>query len=320
MTLVINCTEDLKTAPSKPPQYRCHRAPMREYKKKGKSERSRNSVRESGRIGNGGNGSGANGNGGGDGENVFTSQEEILETFTAVCDFMDWERSHQDKVPLSDYLIKSKHATIKYTGPVDSKGRPKVPYKEIPKPAVMTLSSSHKDLEEAVGSGGNNQSGDGITEEAGEGQGIDTPHHITTHHPLNISCQPCHNHPSYPPHSPLSPLFSPILSSHNQQNNHPSPPLPPPPHPPSPPTIFHRRRLGRGRTRGPRAGERRPRRRTPSTPLVPSRYRSPVCCGCRIFNPHLETTIADSHGRSEKRTIRDEFVRAVFTSASYVGT
>ena len=165
---------------------------MREVKRKGKSERSRTSVRD-------------NGGGGGEGENAFPSQDEILETFTAVCDYMDWERSHQDKVPLSDYIIKSKHATIKYTGPVDSKGRPKVPFKEIPKPLVMNHhSSSHTEQDESgvgVGVGGssnqgsNNQAGEGVGSGGAEGeagevqQGIthNTLLHTTTYQSLQTS-------------------------------------------------------------------------------------------------------------------------------------
>ena len=134
---------------------------MKEYKKKGKSERSRVSVSERSGGGEGDNG-----------ETVFTSQEEILETFTSVCDYMDWERSHQDKVPLSDYLVKSKHATIKYTGPVDSKGRPKVPYKEVPKPGVMNTSHKEKGQEETKGGmGGVNNDNNSTGEGSGTGLG-----------------------------------------------------------------------------------------------------------------------------------------------------
>ena len=74
VTMIVNCTEDLKTAPSRPPQYRCHRAPMKEYTRQCRA--------------------------------ADFDQEEILKTFTSVCDAMDWERSHTAKVPGSDYIVK----------------------------------------------------------------------------------------------------------------------------------------------------------------------------------------------------------------------
>ena len=110
VTMIVNCTEDLKTAPSRPPQYRCHRAPMKECTKR---------------------------------SNVADfDHEDILKTFTSVCDAMDWERSHTAKVPDSDYIVRSVHDTrIKYTGPVDKKGRPKVPYVPVAKPIVIGSSN-----------------------------------------------------------------------------------------------------------------------------------------------------------------------------------
>jgi hypothetical protein len=58
----------------------------------------------------------------------FPSKEEILKTFSAVYDYIDWERLHSERAKESDIIhMKNKAVTGRYTGPVDKKGRTKIP-------------------------------------------------------------------------------------------------------------------------------------------------------------------------------------------------